>query len=342
MRERKEKRQLAVNLVVTALCAAVFELFLLFDLFLVRESWGETYFLLAAIGGSVLNVALLFAAFLFRLFGKELAFKCCVTVYAFAVICAVMLYILLRTGFFAIVKDEEAFEAYLKRSGSWMSVVFIVIQFLQVVILPIPSTVTVVAGAALFNPLRGSIFSLIGIMLGSLCAFLIGRYAGARAVAWLVGKDTLEKWMKKIEGKDKLLLTAMFVLPVFPDDVLCFVAGLSSMSVWYFLTVIFISRVLAVFITSYSITLIPFDTWWGLLIWGIFGLLVIALFIFLYRKSDAILGWFERTFHRETRISEEKKGDEFTVEIVDPDGSVVEKGVKKEGTDPPKQPPPTA
>ena len=130
----------------------------------------------------------------------------------------------------------------------------------------------------------------------------------------------------------------MFLLPVFPDDVLCFVAGLSSMSLWLFLGVILVSRVLAVFTTSYSISLIPFNTWWGILTWVVFVIAVVILFVVLYKKSDAILDWFARKFRREAKIEEKTEKDEFTVEIVGPDGSVVTKGVKKEGAEgPPSQ-----
>ena len=106
------------------------------------------------------------------------------------------------------------------------------------------------------------------------------------------------------------------------------------MSVWFFLAVILISRILAIFTTSYAIALIPFTTWWGLLIWGIFFLLVILLFVVLYKKSDAILNWFDRVFHRETRVDHPQDRDEFKLEIVDTDGNVVTKGVKKEGSFP--------
>ena len=145
----------------------------------------------------------------------------------------------------------------------------------------------------------------------------------------MVGKETLDKWLKKVKGKDKLFLSAMFLLPVFPDDILCFVAGISSMSVWYFFAIILISRVLAIFTTSYSITLIPLNTWWGLLTWGILIALVIILFVFLYKKSDAILAWFEKKFHRETRVEEKVEKDEFVMEVINPDGAIVKKGVKK-------------
>ncbi len=310
--------------------AAVFEAFLVLSLRYFVEWEPSLWWTVLAIGTAV-NAALAAVDLIFYFLGKQVVYKSCIIAFILFDFLLIGLYILLATGFLDVMRDEGSFQAYLERAGSWMTALFIALQFLQVVILPIPSTVTVVAGTALFGPLLGSLYSLAGIVIGSLVAFLIGRYAGLRVCAWLVGQDTLEKWLQKIKGKDKLLLTAMFLLPVFPDDVLCFVAGFSSMSVWYFLAVILVSRVLAIFTTSYSITLIPFDTWWGLLIWGVLLVLVAVLFVVLYKKADAILGWFEKVFHRETRVEEKREKGDFTLEVVGPDGAIVTKGVKKEG-----------
>ncbi len=319
--------------IIGILLAAALQVFLVLCLRNFRGEWREWLYWTALSGGSVLNAALAAADIVFYCLHKEVFYKSCIVAYVLLVFAAVVFYILIRTGFLEIARDEKSLEEYLERAGVFMSVLFVLLQFLQVVILPIPSTVTVVAGAALFGAWKGSLLSLLGIVIGSLCAFFIGRYAGYRVVAWLIGKETLEKWLKKVKGKDKLLLSAMFLLPVFPDDVLCFVAGLSSMSVWLFLGVIVVSRVIAIFTTSYSVTLIPFNTWWGILIWVILFVLIAALFVVLYRKSDAILGWFEKKFHRETRVEHKTEKGEFRIEVVDPDGSIVSKGVgkKKDG-----------
>lgn len=318
-----------VHILCMVLAAALFEVFFLLCLQYFYGKWSFPVYLLVLIAGSVVNSAILVTDVVCLLLQKDVVSRTCITAYILIDFSAVFLYILIRTGFLEIMRDEERFEAFLERSGNWMAVLFVVLQFLQVVILPIPSTVTVVAGAALFGPLVGSLLSLLGIILGSLVAFLVGRYAGYRVVAWLVGKETLDKWLKKIKGKDKLLLSAMFLLPVFPDDVLCFVAGISSMSLPLFLGVIVVSRIAAIFTTSYSVTLIPFNTWWGLLIWAVLISLVVVLFVFLYKKSDAILDWFAKKFHRETRIEAKTGRDEFKVEIVTPNGDLCEKSVKK-------------
>ena len=167
-------------------------------------------------------------------------------------------------------------------------ILYIVFCFLQVVILPVPGSVTVAAGVALFGPLWCSVYSFIGITLGSITAFAIGRWIGDRAVQWIVGKDTLKKWLEKLKGKDYLILSIMFLLPLFPDDVLCFVAGLSSMTWPYFLVMITITRATSVLGTAYSVGLIPFTTWWGILIWLVLGILIVLAFWLVCKYSDKI------------------------------------------------------
>ncbi len=220
--------------------------------------------------------------------GKEVLKKSLLSAYILLVFSLLVYFILQRTGFFEVISSAESLQAYLARAGVWMPLSYVLLQFLQVVILPIPSVVSTVAGVALFGAFRAMIYSLIGILLGSVVAFFIGRRLGYSAAAWLIGEESLKKWQKKMKGKDNLILTLMFVLPVFPDDVLCMVAGLSSMSTRYFLIVITLSRILAIATTCYLVDFIPFTTWWGLLVWGIFFLVIALAFILVYKNLDKL------------------------------------------------------
>ena len=230
--------------------------------------------------------------FIFYFTKKETAYKLTISVFLLLDFVLILFYSLLATGFLYIVKDAESFELYLQSAGAWMDILFIVLQYLQVVILPSPSFVTLVAGTALFGAVKCFIYSFISIVLGSLTAFFIGRFLGYRAVSWMVGKETLDKWLKKIKGKDYVILTAMFVLPFFPDDVLCFVAGLSTMSTPYFVIMILISRAIAVATTCFSFSFIPFNTWWGILSWILILAAVVTLFILFYKNQEKIQTWF--------------------------------------------------
>ncbi len=224
----------------------------------------------------------------FVLTGKEKLIKSFLTVYILVAVLLSIYFLLQKTGFFAVIKSEDALQEYLKKTGTWMPIFYVLLQFLQVIVLPIPSALSTFAGVALFGAFWTMIYSLLGILSGSFVAFLIGRKLGDRAVSWIVGRDNLKKWQKKLKGKDNLLLTVMFVLPLFPDDVLCFIAGLSSMTLKYFLTVVFFARFIGIAATCYSLDFIPFNTWWGILLWIGLALFMIFAFIFIYKNMEKI------------------------------------------------------
>lgn len=245
----------------------------------------RNYLLLTVLWGTIMCALFLLADF-FVIKGKEALTKVMLSVFVFIAFCVILLYVLQSTGFFEVFQSAEKLQEYLQKSGAWMPALYTLLQYLQVVVLPIPSIVSTVAGVKLFGAFYAMVYSFIGILLGSLTAFYIGRKLGYKAVEWMVGRDSLDKWQKKLKGKDNLVLTIMFLLPLFPDDVLCFFAGLSSMSTGYFIIMITISRILAIASTCYSVNFIPFNTWWGLLIWGVILATVIVGFIIVYRNID--------------------------------------------------------
>ncbi|MGN0822746.1 MAG: hypothetical protein ACI4NG_03140, partial [Candidatus Gallimonas sp.] len=66
----------------------------------------------------------------------------------------------------------------------------------------------------------------------------------------------------------------------------------------------------------------------------VFFALICVLFVVLYKKADAIQNWVYKKFHRETRVREGKSAkNTFSVQIVDPDGSIVEKNLPKESSE---------
>lgn len=264
--------------------------------------------ILSVATGLELVYAALTLTFLLR--KKETAGKLMLTGLVLAAFLLAVLFVLQATGIMDRLDSVDELREMIGKTGVWAPLIYILFQFLQVVVLPIPGTLTVGAGVLMFGPLKTSLYSLVGIFLGSLAAFWIGRSLGYRAAAWLVGKDTLDKWMCKIKGKDKVVLGAMFLLPVFPDDVLCFVAGLSTMSWRFFIVLQLISRSISVFATSYSLngSIIPFTTWWGILCWCLIAAAVAALFWFLFRKGDKIEKWFCTVFCRKKMGTAEARG----------------------------------
>ena len=218
-------------------------------------------------------------------------------------------YFIVKYNLYDRFNSIEEIREFVASKGKYSVPIFIIVQFLQVVAIPLPGMLTIGAGVALFGPFYGAILSIIGIFVGSLLAFFIGKVLGYKVAAWIVGEETLDKWLDRIKGKDKLLLTAMFILPFFPDDVLCFVAGLSTMS-WQFFTIMtFITRVITVFACSYSLngSIIPFNTWWGLTLWAVVIVAVVVGMILLYKHGEKLQNWFAEKFKKRDKSNGRKK-----------------------------------
>ena len=219
----------------------------------------------------------------------------------------IVLYVIKVSGLLDKIDSIEDFRAYISSFGGYAVFLFILIQFLQVIVLPIPSFITVGAGVLLFGAFKGSVFSCIGIISGSLLAFFLGRIFGVKIAKWLFGEENLNKWLKKIKGKDKIALTFMFLFPFFPDDLLCFVCGITSMSSCFFIVMIVVVRIITIFVCSYSMnnSIIPYNTWWGILLWIAFFVLTLIATILIYKKGEMIEKYFSEKF----RVKKRKHND---------------------------------
>ena len=183
-------------------------------------------------------------------------------------------------------------QSFIARYDGYAIAVFIAIQFLQVTVLPLPSTITTLAGIALFGIWRTVLYSSIGIISGSMFAFFLGRTCGVKLIVWICGYKMFNKYRRFAEGKDVLLLYAMFLLPFFPDDLLCLIAGLGTMSYKSFFVMMLITRplgalwVAGVFKSAVSI---PFAGW-GIAVWAAIFAVTAVIFVLLYKYGDLITG----------------------------------------------------
>lgn len=111
---------------------------------------------------------------------------------------------------------------------------YVIFHFVQSTLLPISNFPTIVAGNLIFSPWENAILTSIGVILGSLAAFGIGKLFGRKAVEWVVGEENTRKLLETFEGKEKLVLVLILLLPLLPDDIICFIAGITLIS-WGFL-----------------------------------------------------------------------------------------------------------
>ena len=253
----------------------------------------------------------------------ETAFKLSVTALYIAAIFLIGFFAFSKSGLFRRIDSTSDLINYINNSGGIAEVVFVLVNFLQVTIVPIPSSITTTAGAILFNGIWKPLYlTVIGLVVGSMFAFFLGRVFGVRFANWLVGAKTIEKYKQMTKGKDKIVLFYMFLFPFFPDDFLCILAGMTSYTYLGFFFLQIFSRTVGTLTTillTKGIVSIPLRGWW-LLLWGLIIILVILFLILTIKYSDKIEVFIVKLIHKLTFARSQKSRSEVgsSSEVEDP------------------------
>jgi uncharacterized membrane protein YdjX (TVP38/TMEM64 family) len=167
--------------------------------------------------------------------------------------------------------------------GVLAPIVFILIQALQVIVTPISHYSVGVLGGFLFGPWLGALYNWIGRMIGHVAAFLIARSLGRRIATKFVSKETIDKYDKHVSNK-LFTLFIFYWLPLFPDDELSYLAGLSRMDFKKFILVSVFGHIGGSFALAYAGAGIDTSDpiFWGIIIVSL--LLFIPLW-FTWRKT---------------------------------------------------------
>jgi len=138
--------------------------------------------------------------------------------------------------------NQEAIRDFVNQFGIFSPLAFILIQVLQVVVTPFSHYAVSIAGGFIFGTWQGFIYNWIGRVIGTAIAFYLARFFGRKIIKHVVKPETIEKYDYYFD-KGKILLFLAYFLPVFPDDELSYLAGLSAMKPKIFLPLMAIGHV---------------------------------------------------------------------------------------------------
>lgn len=140
--------------------------------------------------------------------------------------------------------SADTLREYIRGFGIFAPLVLTFFQAMQVVIPVVPGFFGCAAGAALFGCAGGFWCNYIGISTGSVAAFFLARRYGVSLVKALFSEEQYDKWSSWI-GRSRsfsALLFAAILLPLFPDDFLCYFSGLTKMSKRKFIGIIALGK----------------------------------------------------------------------------------------------------
>ena len=227
---------------------------------------------------------------------KKSIHKLFLTASVVAAICLVAYIALDRTGAIFIFKDFTIIKNFVKSTGGWGILVFMVVCILQAVAIPIPSTVIILVGTAIYGAFWSFVMVSVGTIIGSVITFFIGRTFGKKLALWMFGQEKIDKYSQFIGKKHKGMFIVMLLFPFFPDDLICILAGISQMSFKFFIISVILFRPIMIAVTAFLGTgnIIPFSGW-GIPVW-------IALFA-------AVVGGFFAINAVKNKIGKKKNKD---------------------------------
>jgi uncharacterized membrane protein YdjX (TVP38/TMEM64 family) len=133
-------------------------------------------------------------------------------------------------AFFQLIGDRELVVSYLQQFGPLGPWMLFVALMLQVFLAIIPGHAFIVAGGYIYGLVVGSLITLVSTVLAGQLAFLLTRRFGRPMVDRIAPKKVIDYWQKMAENQGGVFFFFSFILPIFPNDLMSFVAALGKIS----------------------------------------------------------------------------------------------------------------
>lgn len=172
-----------------------------------------------------------------------------------AVILAVLVYlawdVLTKGPIMQLLSNRDELVKVMNDFGPWAPFFYVALQILQVVVAPVPGQIVGGVGGFLFGH-WGILWTTIGSFIGFWLVFSIARKFGRPLIEKIFKKPAVEKFDFIINAKGSaLIIFAIFLLPGFPDDLVCYIAGLTKLSMKKLMLISILGRFPTIVITNY-------------------------------------------------------------------------------------------
>jgi uncharacterized membrane protein YdjX (TVP38/TMEM64 family) len=159
------------------------------------------------------------------------------------IIAIIYLTIRFAPGITKLISTPDQFRKLLASYGSISIFVFVFFQIMQVVIAAIPGELLQLAGGYIYGTFFGTVYSLIGILFGSVIAFYISRLLGFGLVKTFIAEKDFEKLNFIVNSpKSEITMFLLFLIPGIPKDILVYLAGFTPIKPTKFFIIFIIAR----------------------------------------------------------------------------------------------------
>jgi len=207
---------------------------------------------------------------------------------------------------YAFFAAPEQVRAWVEGLGAWGPLVIVLLQMSQTLLAPIPGQAIGAVSGYLYGPWLGTLYSMIGLVLGSLILFLLARRFGRPLAARLIGGSSMARLDELVERGGGLFFFLLWLFPFTPDDLASLAAGLTCMRLGQFLLLMPLARLPGVFVSVWlganvadNVAHIP-PAWWVVLFVAI-AIGAVVLWRWGEQIQQAVLRFAEKLSHYRSR-----------------------------------------
>lgn len=139
---------------------------------------------------------------------------------------------------------REIIRLKVESAGAFGWLMFLGLQFLQVVVALIPGEPIEIIGGILFGTFGGMFLCLLGLFLGTVAVYYLVKAIGAPLVHAFVSEEKINsmRFLKNAKGLETLIFI-LFLIPGTPKDTLTYFVPLTNIRPWKFFILSTLARI---------------------------------------------------------------------------------------------------
>lgn len=183
------------------------------------------------------------------------------------------------------VSEPEKFRQWVDSHGLLGPLAFLGMMVLQVFVAVIPGEPLEIGAGYAFGAVEGTILCILGAAIGSTLVFLFVRRFGVKAVEVFISREKIQslRFLQNTRRVHLFLLVA-FLLPGTPKDVLCYVAGLTTMQLGTFVLISSVCRLPSIVTSTIGGSALGSGQWEIALIVFAITLVISAIGLWIYKR----------------------------------------------------------
>lgn len=153
-----------------------------------------------------------------------------------------------------VLTSVEGLQGFLAGFGLWAPMAYALVGASEAVFPVIPGSITILAAPLLFGPVVGVVAAYAATCLGSIAVFFLSRHVGTDLLHARFRPATVERYLGWLAHRHFPRWFAIGIaLPVAPDDLLCYLAGMSQMRPRTFVLLILLLKPWALILYTFGI-----------------------------------------------------------------------------------------